>query len=138
MSAQFFNFGNNETYLCFKWVSESGQVDPYALIADAYRKVAIDPEHLKSEDVCLVARDYLATDLLAMLEAKRYLFPLEEIYQEIGQVPTIPIATSRPTYDLLWRPLLAFAFSQIDCQKVAEALLIQARKWGPVKGETGT
>jgi hypothetical protein len=34
-SVQFFNFGNDETYHCFRWVTEGGRVSPDRLIQDA-------------------------------------------------------------------------------------------------------
>jgi hypothetical protein len=125
---QFFNFGNDETFHFFKWVSESGQVTPATLIATAYHNSeAPDDEHLEDEDICVVARNRLAGLLADLLEETTPVgdFTGGEQEHEIGNVWNSP--------ESLWKPIFASALSRIDCHAVAEAMLIQAGKWTPSK-----
>ena len=90
MSIQFFNFGNDETFHFFRWVSESGQVDPGTLIATAYEQAdAPDDEHFDADVICIVVRDKLANLLEEVItESAPDCFQLDA--HEIGDVMTPP------------------------------------------------
>jgi hypothetical protein len=126
VAAQFFNFKNEETYHFFKWVSESGVVDPAGMIRDAYQRLetAVDELTEQSLGLCYAARDQLADLLVDVLHDdlpgdRSFLGP------QIGQVGR--------NAESLWGPLLALALNRVDCHAAAEALLIQAGKWAPIK-----
>jgi hypothetical protein len=121
---QFFDFGNSVTFHYFKWVSESGQADPDALIGEAFRKAETDTEHFPGEDVCMVVRDNLAgllTELLA------------DVVPDVADDSAFPLGGVWNSPESLWKPILAHAIWTVDCQAVAEALLIRAGKWNPSK-----
>jgi hypothetical protein len=133
LSTQFFNFGNDETFHFFKWVSEGGQVDRNAIIRFAYQKAeAHDDENFEDDDICIVVRDILHNHLDQMLNGFGDALGIGD-WPGIGEVATMPNAPNGQAFDTLWRPLLALTFSRIDCRAVAEALLIQAGKWAPSK-----
>jgi hypothetical protein len=118
---RFFNFSNDETFHFFKWVSESGQVDPTALIADAYAKIKPE-ENVLDESCCVLARDILAERLQDIMNDALPLNTPSEAC-EIGVV--------RNDDESLWAPLLVIAAERICFVLVAQALLIQASKWAP-------
>jgi hypothetical protein len=124
-----FNFGNNETYHYFTWVTESGQIDVQKLLADAYTEVQTDTEHFADEDICIVARDVLAGLLQDRLEE----ISSNELGCDLGPFAGVGIGEVWNTDQSLWLPLARLALQQIDCHTVAEALLRQAGKWHPSK-----
>jgi hypothetical protein len=123
---QFFNFTNDETFHFFKWVTESGQVDPNALIAEAYSKVETDEEHFEGEDICVVAKDILAEQLSNLLEDALDLLGLSPADAAV-------VGNGWDSKESLWHPLLALAAVRINCDVTAEALLVRAGKWTPDK-----
>ena|SRR5438128_740977 len=118
---RFFNFSNDETFHFFKWVSESGRVNPTALIADAYAEIKPE-ENILDESCCVLARDILADRLYDLMEDA---LPLDRPSEtcEIGEV--------WDDDEALWAPLLVIAAERVCFDLVAEALLIQAGKWAP-------
>jgi hypothetical protein len=122
----FFNFGNDETFHFFTWVT-GGDFDVPAMIAEAFHAAETpDNEHSPDEDVCIVVRDKLAARLEDLL-ADAVPDCAFDAAPEIGNVSHAPGERDRA----LWLPILACALDGIDCAVVAEALLIQARKWAP-------
>jgi hypothetical protein len=119
-NVQFFNFGNDQTYHFFQWVSRSGMIDPKELISKAMEQVEDDDWFKMGSDVSTVARDKLA-DLL------------EELLEEVtGMVSDEwPIGAVGPSDEALTAPILQAALNQIDFHAVATALLISAGKWAP-------
>ena len=125
MGMQFFNFGSQETFHFFKWVTESGCLKTDELIAKAMQQVEGDEMFEMGVSVSDVARDKLAELLEEALDDVK-MDALDDIEgPEIGCVWNDPAS--------LWKPLLTLAFYQIDCRAVAEALLIRAGKWAPDK-----
>jgi hypothetical protein len=124
---QFFDFGNSETFYFFRWISESRLVSPNEMIAKAFGRAETDVWLKMGEDVSVVLKDMLAkelTDLLGDIEAN---------YDPDSPWPASVNDSDYPAefgeYRSLWIPLLVLSFDRIDCQRVAEALLIQAGKW---------
>ena len=76
--------------------------------------------------------DQLADHLQEMLDGFADSLGIEESHL-IGDVPILLIVPSRPAIDWLWRPSHGHSFGQINCNVVAEALLIQVGKWAPSK-----
>jgi hypothetical protein len=122
---QFFNFTNDETFHFFKWITESEQVDPNALIDEAYIKVETDKDHFEGEDICIVARDILADQLRDLLDDALEPLPLPFWDETLSNVEN--------SKESLWHALLAFAAERINCRVTAEALLVWAHKWAPDK-----
>jgi len=54
---QFFDVGNSETFLFFRWISESGLVSPYDLIAKAFARAETDEWLKVGEDISVVLKD---------------------------------------------------------------------------------
>jgi hypothetical protein len=117
---QFFNFGNDQTYHFFKWVTESGMVKPDELIAKAQQQVEGDEWFKMGMDVSSVARDKLSELLKDVLYDAH---GLQEGEHEIGLV--------WQSDEALLMPIMHYALNQIATDAVAEALLIAAGKWAP-------
>lgn len=128
LSMQFFNFTNEETFHFFKWVTDSGQVDPKALIEEADSSVEADTEHFEEEAICVVARDILARPLYVLLEDA-----LEPLHGTLADAAEAEVGNVWNSKELLWLPLLALAAVRVDCGATAQALLIRAGKWAPDK-----
>lgn len=121
MAVKFFNFGSDETFHFFRWVTEGGHVDPSALVARALAEVEGDPAYEIGMDVSSVAKDKLAAILDDLLEE---LSPFTQLnVNEIGDV-------DRST-ESLFEPLLELALNRIDLHATAQAMLIRAGKWAP-------
>jgi hypothetical protein len=128
MAPQFLNFGNDETFHFFKWVSEGGQVDPKQLIRNAYKAAEENPDELTEGalGLCHAVKDRLAELLEDVLEEGTPVGPLlDQPHLEIGCVRNSPHS--------LWEPILALALGRVSCGVVAQALLMQAGKWAPEK-----
>ena len=121
---QFYNFGNEETYHFFRWVSESGQVDPLELIDRAIREAGPDEELDKGAGVSSEVKDSLAEILSELLWEQA-----PDLDPDLGEYE---IGTVQDGPDWLLNPILSNALTRIDCQAVAVALLIQAGRWAPM------
>jgi hypothetical protein len=74
MSVQFFNFGNQQTFHYFDWLTRSGSVDTDQLIARAFEELAknTDDQITLTEEAMGTSealRDVLARQLRERLEA---------------------------------------------------------------------
>jgi hypothetical protein len=124
---EFFNFGNSTTYHVFKWLTESGHVDPDGLIAAAMAKVEGDPWFEMGVSVSEVTRDKLADDLEdVVLNLAAAWAPVDFDSAEPGDVQVFDDAG-----DALFGAILHMAVAEIWYHPLAEALLIRARKWAP-------
>jgi hypothetical protein len=119
MRVEFFNFGNDETFHFFRWVTDGGRVNPDELVVRALSHVEGDDWFAMGVDVSTVAKDKLADILNEIVDE---LSPVDES-DEIGQVGADPEA--------LFNPLLKLAIGRIDLHAVAQAMLIRAGKWAP-------
>jgi len=108
MQTKFFNFGNEETFHFFKWISESGRADQF--IEGAFTNAQADEWLKLGAGVAEALRDALAGELQ------------EVIADELSGVDE---ANPQNLSELL----LVVAAERIDCGRVAEALLIRAGKW---------
>lgn len=136
MAVEFFNFGNDETFHFFKWICESRKFSPDALIVDAFKQAesldVIEALKVDRGDICYVLKDRLGVMLENILFHKvAYELDTEEMGLKIGD---IWLEGGEPTLDSLLQPISALALKRIDCDVVAEALLIRAGKWAPGKG----
>jgi hypothetical protein len=126
---QFFNFTNEETFHFFEWVTRGKQVDPEALIADAYRDAENDREGAligEAMGICYLVRDHLADRLADVLEETLPLeFRIDDGFYQAGAV--------QEDEESLWQPLLALAAGGVNYSLVAQALLARAGKWSPEK-----
>ena len=112
MQTKFFNFGNEETFHFFKWISESGRADQF--IEGAFTNAQADEWLKLGAGVAEALRDALAGELQ------------EVIADELSGVDE---ANPQNLSELL----LIIAAERIDCGRAAEALLIRASKWNPDK-----
>jgi hypothetical protein len=127
---EFFNFGNQETYHFFKWLTDSDPDWPEALINDAFRR-AETTEDIPGDDICFTVRDRLGEKLQEVLyEIAPDLDPecgagvqIGEIYRDQGE----------RSAEALLNPISSLALCRIDCETAAVALLIRAGKWNPPK-----
>jgi hypothetical protein len=132
-TVEFFNFGNDQTFHFFTWLCKSGLVDLQQLIRDALNDADESPDALEREE----GYSDLAVERLA--------YRLEDSLNEqlINVIPDhLPpdgpyIAGECSTLNDLWMPLLSHAVHSVDCYKVAEALLIRARKALCGPGDSG-
>jgi hypothetical protein len=119
--AQWFDFGNTETYWFCRWVRESGEVDVPALIAKAFEAVEGDEFFEMGVDTSYIARDKLADQL-------------EEILDERGTddgVQWEPPGEPHVSFAALSNAMLVAGFDRVDCKTAALALLMDAGKWAP-------
>lgn len=119
MPVQFFNFGNDETFHFFRWVTDGGRVSSDELVTRALSQVDGDDWFKMGMDVSTVARDKLADSLSEVVNG---LSPVDDS-DEIGEVDAGP--------ESLFNPLLKLAIDRIDLHAVAQAMLIRAGKWAP-------
>src|SRR6478735_4101238 len=68
MEIEFFNFGSNETFHFFKWITESGQVDLQSLIDEAFKRAETDDFLEMGMGVCETVRPILADVLEEKLD----------------------------------------------------------------------
>jgi hypothetical protein len=132
MAMQFFNFGNNETFHFFEWICAGKAGGPEALIDRAFKAAEKPgPDDWPEMDICYVVRDRLRDELQEILYNTEPDLDLNSRGSEIGVIWRD--ATGQPSDISLLHPIFALALYRIDCQAVAEALLIQAGKWTPCK-----
>lgn len=117
---QFFGFTNPPSYLFFRWVRDGGGHDPEALVSAAMNAAEYEDGFQLDGDVSLAARDALAKMLGAIVSDLRAAAGCGAEDEPVGPEPAWPI-----------QALLADAIEQIDCAVVAEALLMDAGRWGP-------
>jgi hypothetical protein len=127
---QFYNFGNEETYHCFVWLTESGTIDIGKLIAEAFDAVEGDQWYKMGCDVSTVARDKLSNIL--ELEIQDYMagFDWDLLEAEIGVVWKED-ANCGSNSRCLFLPIFSLAMSRIDYTSVSEAILMKYGKWNP-------
>jgi hypothetical protein len=123
MAVEFFNFGNDETYHFFRWVTDGGRINPDELIAEALEQVEGDELYKMGMDVSSVAKDNLAAILKERLEDLGDATAFTRMSNEIGEVDGNP--------ESLFEPLLKLAIDRIDLHAAAEAMFIRAGKWAP-------
>jgi hypothetical protein len=116
---KFVNFVNEQTYLFFEWIRESGQADK--LVAEALDQVEGDEGFAMGQDVSTTAKDLLSDFLAGQVEALNDL-----IFVELS-LPEGPLSVDRN----LCIQLLEVVLRAIRCDAVAEALLIAVGKWAP-------
>jgi hypothetical protein len=127
---QFFNFGTDETYHFFKWITESGLVSTEQLIRDAYADAEKATEGSQDRDIeealglCVLVQEKLAGLLWLVVEKQTPLY-----CRMVSDPPDI----GRVGNDLasLLQPILHLGLLRIDYAAVAEVLLICAGKWAP-------
>lgn len=123
---QFLNFGNNETFHFFSWVTGSGLINVTALIERAYKKAENpDDDYFPDEDICKIVRDHIADELESLI------IEIAPIDRLIWDGPEIGCVVD--TVESAWQPILHLALARIDLRVVAEAILIRAGKWAPSK-----
>jgi len=122
----FFNFGNDETFLFFKWVCEGGEVDLQAMIDEAIRedkegRRANDPPGLSDEVL-----DHLAGKLKG---------PLREMEQRVvlASHALLRAFKQQPASDAHPEHVAPQVLARINLRRVAEALLFRAGKWEPTE-----
>jgi hypothetical protein len=121
---RFHNFGNDQTYHLFKWVTEGGAVDADHLIAQAIERVKGDETARKGSTISYAVRDKLAELLSALVKEafdERSEWPLHSDMGVIGDV-------ADDAESLLF-PILGKALADINYGAAAEALLISRGKW---------
>jgi hypothetical protein len=128
MSVQFFNFGNQQTFHYFDWLTRSGSVDTDQLIARAFEELAknTDDQITLTEEAMGTSealRDVLARQLRERLEA---ILPLQA---DLWAGPWIGDVDG--SEESLWTVILYDAARDIDLHAVAQALLIRSGNWAP-------
>lgn len=124
MATEFFNFGNSQTYHFFKWVTHPNALDISKLVKEAFEAVEGD-EWFQLDCPSQVAKRKLAKKLGEILDELAGGWEATEVEGwDIGNV----IAGSEED---LFRPILRLAVSEIDVYAVAEAVLVQQRRWAP-------
>jgi hypothetical protein len=130
---QFFDFGTTETYLFFRWVRESGEVDAPTLIARAFDLVEGNAWFKMGEDVSTVAKDTLSALLVTLLEERGARLTLSGEGGAVRAVDWEHQHEAHTSLVALASRVLADGFHRVDFEAVAEALLIDAGKWAPDK-----
>jgi hypothetical protein len=131
MPTEFFNFGNDETFHFFKWIC-GNPAGPDALVRDAFRAAETPGEdEFPGEDICYAVRNRLRAKLEEILWNAAPDADSDTSGLEIGDVWLD--SSGRPKADALWLPILSLALARIDCQTVAEALLVRVGRWNPSK-----
>jgi hypothetical protein len=134
MAVEFFNFGNEETFHAFKWVSECGHpmADPESLIDAAYKDAETSADHFDDEDGCVMVRDHLAERLRIALDE---IAKAETAPDHLGMTEEFQIGRVWKNAGARWLvlPLLFYGLARLNYVALAEALLIRAGKWAPSK-----
>jgi hypothetical protein len=117
---EFFNFGNQQTYHFFCWVTEN--FDTSAQVRGAFARAGEEVSHEWSD----LVEDALAERLGEMLEDER----LDAGHESEDTAPCIG-DVSPPEPESLFEPILAQALRGIDMRAVAEAVLLLHRKGFP-------
>ncbi|HWY88247.1 MAG TPA: hypothetical protein VNX28_16165 [Gemmataceae bacterium] len=128
MAVEFFNFGNNETYIFFCWIVHTHSVED--LIASAFKIAETpSPDDYDGEDICVAVRGRLTEKLREIVhDVAPGLDP-----DCIGTWAIGAAEDNQNSPDSLLLPILALGLGRIDHGAVAEALLIRAGKWSPSK-----
>jgi hypothetical protein len=103
-----FDFGTDETFCFFVWVC-APERGPDALIAKAFKKAKQPQVGLLDDEARFIVRDHLADELHNLL--------------------VHAAGTPDPLLDRRLHPL---GLAQVNCQAVAQALLMRAGKWRSV------
>src|SRR5687767_7081480 len=102
MQTKFYNFWNPQTYHFFVWVTESGMIDPEALVLKAFTEV--ESSDLIELDTSFALRETLANELLAVLSdlTGHAGVPVSDLH-EIGAVDD--------STDSFFSPIIQFALA---------------------------